>query len=439
MARGRDRCVADATAVVGGPTFAAGFPPAWSVSRATRTAMAYDRVMSMLMLLLSVTAPQDPGHTDPTVRGEPAASAEPLRFTRRLLAVSPNEGCAIGDVDRDGRLDITAGPLWFRGPDCEARPLREVAEIDGGAYLANNGEHLVDVDGDGWLDVVSGTFFREELRWFRNPGGTALQRGLRWVGADLGKIGVANEITTVCDLDGDGVPEFLVNCWNDHAAVVVFRLRREEGAAPRLEPFVLGSRGHGHGIGWCDLDGDGDEDLVVKTCWYERPVGDPFAAPWRQHRFDDLGRASCPMVAYDFDGDGRDELVVGRAHGYGLDRLLPTMRDGELQLARQPIDASFSQAHALLLVDLLGDGRPGIVTGKRVRAHEGKDPGADDPTCLYYFRYDPAAARFVRHTIAAGDGVGTGLQIRSGDLDGDGALDLVVSGKTGTWLLLQRR
>ena len=36
------------------------------------------------------------------------------------------------------------------------------------------------------------------------------------------------------------------------------------------------------------------------------------------------------------------------------------------------------------------------------------------------------------------DGVGTGLFIRNADLDGNGKMDLAVSGKTGTYLLFQK-
>ena len=48
-----------------------------------------------------------------------ASGEEPggLKFNRRCLLVSPNEGCAIGDVNRDGKPDIVAGTSWFAGPD----------------------------------------------------------------------------------------------------------------------------------------------------------------------------------------------------------------------------------------------------------------------------------------------------------------------------------
>jgi len=43
------------------------------------------------------------------------------------------------------------------------------------------------------------------------------------------------------------------------------------------------------------------------------------------------------------------------------------------------IDESWSQAHALSIVDLNGDGQPDILTGKRYMAHNGRDPGAREP------------------------------------------------------------
>ena len=71
-----------------------------------------------------------------------------------------------------------------------------------------------------------------------------------------------------------------------------------------------------------------------------------------------------------------------------------------------------------------------------MRGHSGKDPGAAEPPNLFCYRWDPARGRFQRRLVA--EGVGTGLQIRMGDLDRDGKADLVVAGKDGTQLLLQR-
>ena len=80
-----------------------------------------------------------------------------------------NEGIAIGDIDGDGKLDITAGEFWYQAPDFKQRPVRKIAAF-GADYMQNNSEHLYDMDGDGDLDVLSGAFTLPIVHWYENPG-----------------------------------------------------------------------------------------------------------------------------------------------------------------------------------------------------------------------------------------------------------------------------
>ena len=103
----------------------------------------------------------------------------------------------------------------------------------------------------------------------------------------------------------------------------------------------------------------------------------------------------------------------------------------------QQIDDTYSQLHAVHLADLDGDGQDELITGKRMLAHNGKDPGGELPPQICYYEIGPTAADFRKHVIERGH-VGIGLQIRTADLNHDGKLDIVVAGKDGTQILLQQ-
>ena len=92
----------------------------------------------------------------------------------------------------------------------------------------------------------------------------------------------------------------------------------------------------------------------------------------------------------------------------------------------------------MTLVDLNGDGRKDLLTGKRYMAHDGKDPGEREPLGIYWYEYRPQADKrsvlWSRHMIDYGSRAGGGMHIPVADLDGDGDLDFAVGGKSGLFL-----
>jgi len=368
-----------------------------------------------------------------------------LVFTGRCLMVSPNEGCAVADVNRDGKPDIVAGTHWYAAPEFIPRPVRDIPQVSLGfgekEFYANNGDHACDVDGDGWIDVISGGWSESELCWYKNPGEQGLEMGWKWEPHLLVNARRQNEAFDLRDLDGDGVPEIVAICWVRKDPPVVWRLAKTPEGQPTVNRFVLGQHGCGHGYAFGDVNGDGREDLLCEVGWYECPEGDVFAGPWRFHPETAMRTVSSPFVVADVDGDGRNDLVWGKGHDYGVywwEQGEPKP-DGTTTWTEHLIDKSWSQAHSLAWADLDGDGRGELITGKRVRGHGDYDPGAKEPACLFYYTFDKAAGKFVRHAISpTGGGVGTGMQIRVADFNADGRADVAVSGKTGTWLLINQ-
>lgn len=376
------------------------------------------------------------------------ADGETLTFDKRVLAVDANEGIAAGDIDGDGKVDLVAGRSWFRNGDWESRPIRQIDDWNG--YVQSNGDYLMDVNGDGRLDVIAGSFLPTEVHWYENPGDEALRLGKLWPKHLLVDTGAtANEGQLLEDLDGDGMPEWIVNSWKKNVPTVVWRLSRKDSLAPNdkgsasgggavyeMVPHGLGSPANGHGVGVGDLSGDGKADLLVGQGWYEQPAADPWWQPWKFHADWDL-HSSLPMIVADLDHDGDADLIFGNGHDYGLFWWENRGADssGKLSWSKHLIDDSYSQPHTLAWVDLDGDGQRDLITGKRYYAHNGRDPGGMEMPCLYYYRWDPATRTFTRHTIDEGH-IGTGLQIVAEDLNGDGQVDLAVAGKSGTYLLI---
>lgn len=352
--------------------------------------------------------------------------------------VSPNEGCALADVNNDGELDVIAGTHWFAAPDFEARPIRQIGEF-ADDFMENNGDHPYDVNGDGWIDVISGWWMGKEIYWYENPGAVGHEKGLLWKEHLLKETRGENEAYFLKDLDEDGVPEIVVDCWIDDAPLVAWKLVRGDDGETTLERVVLGESGCGHGMAFGDVNGDGREDILCRVGWYERPESDVLSTPWKLHRDWDLPHGSCPFLVVDLTGDGKNDLIWGDGHDYGLYWIEQGAADseGRTTWTRHRIDKSYSQTHCLHWADLDGDGHGELITGKRVRGHAGRDPGGMEQECLYYYTWDQSSRQFTRHTISEGEGIGTGMQINTADLNGDGRLDIAVSGKTGTWVLLQ--
>jgi hypothetical protein len=397
-------------------------------------------VLGMSLLVFGQEKPAA-GAAKPAVT--PAAKPKPapgLKFRVQQLHVDNNEGCAVADYNKDGKLDVSAGEFWYAGPEFkEKKPVRKLRAF-GKDYLTNNAEHAWDVNGDGWMDIISGSFMEGEVSWYENPKAEGLAKGEPWkqhvlVDTKLGQ----NEWTAFRDMDGDKVPEFVVNSWGDNQPMMCWKLAKDDAGNHVLKPWVIhegGTQTNGHGIGFGDINGDGAEDIIFKNGWYERPKDGASSKPWTLHNDFVFYHASCPMLVQDLNGDGRNDIIWGNGHNYGLwwEERRDDNKDGSTNWRTHLIDDKFSQPHALAWEDLDNDGQPELITGRRVRAHSGNDPGDNEPGVIHYFKWNKDTQKFAKFNVAV-DGPGIGLQINVADLDGNGWKDVICAGKSGTHIL----
>jgi hypothetical protein len=145
------------------------------------------------------------------------------------------------------------------------------------------------------------------------------------------------------------------------------------------------------------------------------------------------------MLVVDVNRDGLADIIVGNAHGFGLYWLEQRTVNGKRAWVKHPIDPYSSQYHDMHWVDIDGDGECELVTGKRYRAHCGRDPGEYEPYGTYYFKW--TGENFVKNVIDYGhirQGKGIGIYSQIIDINNDGKLDIVAPGKDGLCLFINR-
>lgn len=351
----------------------------------------------------------------------------PLEWERIKLTDRAYEAASVCDINNDGKLDIVSGAYWYVGPDFKTS--HKMCDVQAsGEYFDDFADYPMDVNGDGYVDIVTGGWFGQMLRWRENPKGKTGP----WKVHDIDKPGNIETIR-FWDIDGDGHVEALPNAGGN---VVAYRLVRDASGkgTGKFAKHVIKMGGVGHGMGFGDVNGDGRGDVVIPDGWLEAPAK-PLEGKWIFHADFKLGTASNPIIVYDVNGDKLADLIVGAAHPYGL-YWMEQKVDGDKRIwTRHDIDMKRSQYHDVCLHDIDNDGTVELITGKRYRAHCGKDPGANDPLGLYYFEIN--GGKFDRVTLDYGPPTkasGAGIYLWVEDVDGNGWKDIVAPGKEGLHL-----
>jgi hypothetical protein len=268
---------------------------------------------------------------------------------------------------------------------------------------------VADVDGDGDNDVLRTGWDDQQIVWWRNDGGDPLQHS-RWVVAE--DLAGASSVHAA-DVDGDGDVDVLAAAWEDDT----IGLWRNQGGDPLTwaREDLSTDFTDAHWVDAADVDGDGDVDVLGAAAgidtvgwWEQGTVGG--VTTWTFRAIDTSFAGARMIVPGDIDADGDIDVVGAALDG---DQVVWWSNQGGTPVVwlGHEVGTDVAGAHGVELNDLDGDRDLDIVGAgfREVRVLWWRNQGGDP----------------IAWSQATVGGLFLGaLMVDSGDLDGDGVIDV---------------
>jgi hypothetical protein len=361
---------------------------------------------------------------------------------------------ASADFNKDGILDIVAGPYIYYGP--EYTKFREIfpafAYNPSKEFTEVNCQYAFDFNQDGWSDIFVAPPFG---KLYINPKGESR----RWDAYSVIPGNINSEVTVFADLDGDKQPELVYGTNAGGTGVIKYSKFNPNDPTKPWTAHTISASGYftAHGIGTGDINGDGRIDILNPYGWWEQPANQHdsnwiyHAEPFARYGHRGSGMGGSVMAVYDVNGDKLNDVVTSlNAHGYGL-AWFEQKKDaaGKISFSRHMImddystpnagDVTFSELHGSTFADVDGDGITDFIVGKRYFSHVDTylDPDPFGPPVLYWYKTvrdvkAPGGARFVPELIHNRSGAGS--DVLAVDLNKDGTMDIINSTNRGSFI-----
>ncbi|MBJ94565.1 MAG: hypothetical protein CMP23_08825 [Rickettsiales bacterium] len=338
--------------------------------------------------------------------------------TTHVISSSRNNPDTVdaGDIDGDGHPDVAAGfrddnaIYWWKS----AAGGTSWTEVLVGAMDAPECLRMADVDGDGDLDLLSASDGDDGISWWDNVQGD----GSVWAEHRISGLVQQHKELLAHDMDEDGDLD-VISTSQDTDDVIWWS--NDQGDGLSWSEHVIDSHfGNAQAIAVADLDGDGDSDIlgggsgVHGLGWWD--LQSSAFSSWSKGFISGSFSGDAGIQLADMDGDTDLDLLTT---AQGSDTVSWWSNNGGLgaQWSQILVATGFDGSSSAAAADLDGDGDLDVV---------GAAESADD---LMWWSNDSGTGTAWSRAVIDGD-FGAPRRVRTGDLDGDGDLDVVAAGYT---------
>ncbi|MBI1788297.1 MAG: VCBS repeat-containing protein [Acidobacteria bacterium] len=354
-----------------------------------------------------------------------AAGPKPAVFVEHVIAADLKGGYQVvaADMNKDGKPDLIALAsgmkelVWYQNPGWQRHVI--AGDFNRMINLA-----AFDIDGDGIPEIVLAHEFANQARNSVGIVSLLKYQGAQldtWKATEIDRIPTSHRLRWA-DIHGNG-RKVLVNAplagaraappdYRDRTPLVIYSpeawIRRN---LPEENEGVV------HGIYIYDWDGDGREDILTASFqgihlfrqgpdgqWTKTQLAQGDPAPWPKSGSSDLAVGRLRKARY--------IAAIEPWHGHQV----AVYRERRNVWQRQVIDSSLDSAHTILTADLNGDGDDEVIAGFR-----GKGRGV-----YLYYAADKKGERWTRQVLDNGGMAASACT--AVDLNGDGRIDIACIG-----------
>jgi FG-GAP-like repeat len=357
-------------------------------------------------------------HDDDTVAWFENSDGAGAFGSRQTIGTLNEAGQAFaGDIDGDGDLDVVAAEVsesgsvaWYENETIHRSALFLEQTVISTAGDGVRAVFAADLDGDGDRDVLTASFFDDELAWYQNIDGQAVF-GPQQVFSTSGNGAAA---VFAADLDGDGDRDVLAASLFDGA---IAWYENSDGLGHFVFQQLLGTLSEARSVFAADLDGDGDLDALAASqgdgtiAWYENSDG--LGNFGSAQVISTVAIAAFSAVAADLDGDGDLDVVSAQS---GTDSIAwYENSDGNGSFGpQQSLSTLGDFGEAVQAADIDGDGDLDVLAGL-----------GGEEAIAWYENTDGHGGFGSQRAISTVAVVGT--SVFAADVDGDGDLDVLAA------------